>query len=105
MVGEVRVYSYPGKKMYMVKDGTYRSSSDIKNTWYTCKLHHPDAAEVELIRADVAGGMTIRAAMAKYAIGSYARYHALMKKVPAAGAAGAAEGVIEGIANEGAATA
>ena len=69
---------------------------------YKCKLHHPDAAEVDLIRADVAGGMTIRAAMAKYAIGSYARYHALMKKFPAAGAA---EGVIEGIANEGAATA
>jgi hypothetical protein len=82
MSDEIRIYKQPCLKYYTVKNGEIHSSPNTRVIKYKCKLHHPDATELDKIREELAAGKTKKELAAKYNIGCYQRLTALLKRFP-----------------------
>jgi len=83
MSGEIHTYQQPGLKKYIVKNGEVRYSPNKRTYKYQCKLHHPDAAEIAQIHAELAAGDTKKAVAIRHDLGTTCtRINRLLVKFP-----------------------
>ncbi len=83
---EVHVFRRANKKKYVKKDGTVSYYPSTNTVHYRCKLHHPDAAEMDQILAELAAGHLKKDVAARHNLGkSNVRLNNLLTKHAALG--------------------
>jgi hypothetical protein len=82
-MGDVRTYRYPGRTPHYLKNGEARYSKNVTTKTYCCKLHHPDAAEMAAIRAELAAGASKKDVAARHRLGATPqRLNRLLARAP-----------------------
>src|ERR1700678_1898559 len=80
-MGDVRRQRYPLTRLrYRKKTDDYVQQQSCSIRWYVCKLHHPDAAEMEQVRAELAAGQTKKAVAVAHNLGTDQRLRRLLAK-------------------------
>jgi hypothetical protein len=82
-MGDVRSYRYSAQAPYQTKSGEYRFYNTYVTNRYVCVLHHPDAAEMAQIRAELAAGRTKKDVARRHNLGNTnQRLNRLLAKYP-----------------------
>ena len=82
-MGEVRRYFSTGNwQRRSEKTGLMTGGKCVTSYQYTCKLHHPDAAEIELMRVELSTGMTQKAVAAAHGMDRQRLLRVLKKAAP-----------------------
>lgn len=96
-MGDIRVYRQPSRERYVTKKGEVHYYANSTTQVYRCKLHHPDSAEMEAIRAELARGDTKKAVAVRHRLGATPqRLNRLLARVPPLGAAAVPAGATGG---------
>lgn len=82
-MGEIRVYrgrtSYPK----FLANGKLKYYANRNARVYECKLHHPDASEIEAIRAEIESGVPKKEVAIRHDLKTVYRLNNLLRRHPA----------------------